>query len=588
MTVIVEKNVPVQLRDGTVLATDVYRPRQETRLPVLLQRTPYNKDNAVGSELIRMAQAGYAVVVQDARGRFASEGKFIPFVHEAVDGAETIEWAAQQPWSTGRIGTFGRSYVGATQWLAATQSPSALQAMAPDLTASNYYQGWTYEGGAFQLGFTLAWILSSLALGDIQRDIGSSRAGTADLADVVANLDNIEQLYWALPLTSLEVLARRAPYYFDWLHHSDYDEYWRGIAPHDLAPHMALPSLNIGGWYDIFINGTLANYRAMKAPSGTSITPSRHLIVGPWAHGVPRGMFPERHFGYAAGVDSIDLIGIQLRWFDRWLKHIDNGVDRERPVRIFTMGPNTWREEDDWPLPDTDFRKLYLHSRGHANSATGDGALTEHPPLREPEDVYLYDPRNPVPTVGGCTFLPGLWVAANSGPKDQRSVELRHDVLCYTTAPLQLPLEITGPVRLVLYVSSSARDTDFTGKVVDVAPDGRVEILSDGILRARFRDSMESPSLLRPGEMYCLQVELGSTSYVLLAGHRLRLEVSSSNFPRFDRNPNTGGVIAEAMESDLMPAVNRIHHDEESPSYLCVPVIDRATTAHIEGYVALE
>jgi putative CocE/NonD family hydrolase len=283
------------------------------------------------------------------------------------------------------------------------------------------------------------------------------------------------------------------------------------------------------------------------------------------------GSFPEREYGIQADIAGIDATGEQLRWFDRWLKGENNGVEDEKPVKIFVMGLNQWREEEDWPLPDTQLRPYYLHSAGMANSAHGDGLLTPEAPGTEAEDVYLYDPRRPVPTVGGAHLMPGY----NIGPRDQRGVEERDDVLCYTTPILEYPVEVTGPIELVLYVSSSARDTDFTGKLVDVYPDGRAEILTDGILRARYRDSLSAPTLMEPGQIYELHLDLWATSNLFKAGHRIRLEVSSSNFPRFDRNSNTGGTIATESANDFLAAVNRVYHSSAYPSHLLLPIIER-------------
>jgi putative CocE/NonD family hydrolase len=288
------------------------------------------------------------------------------------------------------------------------------------------------------------------------------------------------------------------------------------------------------------------------------------------------GAFADHLYGLMANVDAFDLTGVQLRWFDHWLKGVENGVERERPVHLFVMGENVWHEEDDWPLPSTTFTPYYLHSGGRANSASGDGTLSTEQQGDEPEDVYLYDPRHPVPTVGGPTFLPGLFVGANAGPRDQRAVEARHDVLCYSSPPLGRPVEVTGPIELVLYASSSALDTDFTGKLVDVAPDGHAEILTEGILRARYRDSLSTPSPLEPGRVYELQLDLWATANVFAPGHCIRLEVSSSNFPRFDRNSNTGRCIATEGTADLVQAVNRIYHDRTHPSHLLLPIIERS------------
>jgi putative CocE/NonD family hydrolase len=303
---------------------------------------------------------------------------------------------------------------------------------------------------------------------------------------------------------------------------------------------------------------------------------AQRLLIGPWTHGWLDGAYPEHHFGLRASFHAVDGAALQLRWFDHWLKGSPNGANHEPPVRLFVMGSNVWRDEDDWPLPDTSYQPYFLHSGGHANTDRGDGLLSPAPPADEPSDVYRYDPRDPVPTVGGATFLPGLGFSANSGPRDQRAVEARPDVLCYTTPPLTEPLEVTGPIELVLYVSSSAPDTDFTGKLVDVAPDGRAMILTDGILRARYRDSFAEPALLRPGQVYALRIDIGATANVFQVGHRLRLEVSSSNFPRFDRNTNTGGDIATEGREAPSVAVNQIHHDRAHRSHLLLPTITRS------------
>jgi len=288
------------------------------------------------------------------------------------------------------------------------------------------------------------------------------------------------------------------------------------------------------------------------------------------------GVYPARNFGLMAHDGVADVTAMQIRWFDHFLKGEANGVLDEAPVKVFVMGPDVWREEADWPLPDTDWQQWYLHSAGSAGTKAEDGVLSPRAPGQEAPDSYLYDPRDPVPTVGGASFLPGLFIAANAGPRDQREVEQRADVLCYTSAMLERDLEVTGPVRLVLYVSSSALDTDFTGKLVDVHPDGTALILTDGILRARYREILSAPQLMTPGEVYRLEIDLVATANVFAVGHRIRLEVASANFPRFDRNTNTGGVIATETEADFVRATNTVWHDELRASHLVLPVIARA------------
>lgn len=573
MSLVIDKNIRVAMRDGVRLATDVYRPAGDGRHPVVMLRLPYNKEQPallfLAGDILRIAQAGYAVVVQDCRGTWQSEGSFSPFFQEATDGVDAIAWAAAQPWSAGVVGTMGASYYGATQWLAAAESPPALRAMAPFITTDQYHDKWTYQGGAFQLGFILQWATGTFGVAEAVRRLGRGEAGGAEVGAAIAAADGVASRYWHVPVADLGQLGGLAPYVADWLAHPDYDDYWRAIAPRERYDAVTVPALNFGGWYDLFLGGTLANYAAMKGRT------AQRLVIGPWVHGYNGGVYAERNFGLMAHDAVADVTGEQIRWFDHHLKGVDNGIDRAKPVRIFVMGPDVWRDEDDWPLPDTDWQPWYLHSSGRAGTVAHDGTLSPVPPGEEPQDIYYYDPRDPVPTVGGATFLPGLFVAANAGPRDQRAVERRADVLVYSSDPLAEDTEVTGPVRLVLYVSSDARDTDFTGKLVDVHPDGRAMILTDGILRARYREGLDRQVLMTPGEVYRLEIDLVATSNVFRAGHRIRLEVSSSNFPRFDRNTNTGGVIAREGAADFKVATNRVHHDAVHASHLVLPVTSR-------------
>jgi putative CocE/NonD family hydrolase len=579
MNILIEKNVMVPMRDGVRLATDVYRPVEGGPVPVLLSRLPYNKElpmmTQAAIDTSRTVQAGYAVVLQDCRGRFASEGEFTPIFNEASDGADTVDWIARQPWSTGQVGTVGGSYLGFTQWLLAREHPEALRAMAPVVTTSDYYEApWRHTGGVFELGISLFWSLFMVPE-ELQRQLRQGKASMEQLGTLMQMMSNASAQFEHLPLVDMPLLHAFAPYYFDWLAHPNYDDYWRGIAHNEYYGQITVPSLNIGGWYDIFLGTTLENYIGMKQRGGSAVARQhQRLLIGPWSHGGTTGIFPERNYGLMASGDAADLVGAQLRWFDHWLKGEDNGVEQDKPVKIFVMGLDQWREEDDWPLPDTQFRPYYLHSAGHANSAAGDGTLSLEAPADEADDVYLYDPRHPVPTVGGAILLSQA-MGIDQGPRDQRSVEAREDVLCYSTPILAHPVEVTGPIELVLYVSSSSRDTDFTGKLVDVYPDGRAEILTDGILRARYRESFSEPKLLEPEQIYELHLDLWATSNVFQSGHRIRLEVSSSNFPRFDRNTNTGGTIETETERDFVQAVNRVYHDSTHPSHLILPIIER-------------
>lgn len=580
MQVTIEKNLQVAMRDGVRLATDVYRPEGTSPCPAIVMRLPYNKELPVllflSGDILRVAQAGYVVVVQDCRGTYQSEGVFDPYFQEAHDGADTIAWAAAQPWCNGDVGTMGASYYGATQWLAASEAPTALKAMAPFITTDQYYEKWTYQGGAFQLGFMLQWATATFAIGELVRRLGRGDAEPAALAGAIQAADGVAERYHHLPLTDLPELAELAPYVADWIAHTEYDDYWRAAAPREHYEKISAPALNFGGWYDLFLGGTLENYLGMKTRGKGEAARQQRLVIGPWAHGYNGGFYAERNFGMLAHDGVADVTAQQIRFFDYWLKGEANGLEQEKPVRLFIMGPDIWRDEDDWPLPDTDYQSWFLHSGGQASTATGDGTLSRQAPApTEPADSYCYDPHDPVPTVGGATFLPGLFVGANAGPRDQQQVEARADVLCFTSDALTTDLEVTGPVRLVLYVSSSARDTDFTGKLVDVYPDGRAMILTDGILRARYREGTERQVLMTPGDTYHLEIDLVATANVFARGHRIRLEVSSSNFPRFDRNTNTGGTIAAETDRDFVVATNTVLHDQAHPSMLILPVIER-------------
>ncbi|MBV9227984.1 MAG: CocE/NonD family hydrolase [Chloroflexi bacterium] len=410
---------------------------------------------------------------------------------------------------------------------------------------------------------------------EVQRRVARRQATLIELGTTMRALADIEELYRRRPLMNMPELQQLIPFYFDWLAHPSFDDYWQAIAP-DTAYHQSgVPSQIIGGWYDLFLGGTLTSYLGLKHQGGSDTARRPRLLIGPWSHGIWHGVFAERDFGLLAGTDAIDITGEQLRWFDYWLKDEENGVIDDPLVKIFVMGRDQWREEEDWSLPDTRYCQYYLHSGGHANTLHGDGVLSTEQPGNEPPDHYTYDPRDPTPTCGGATLLPGMLTGVNAGPKDQRAVELRNDVLIYTTAPLARDLEVIGPVELTLYAASSARDTDFTGKLVDVYPDGRALILTDGILRARYRNSYSQVELLEPGTVYELHIDLVATANIFKVGHCIRLEVSSSNFSRFDRNSNTGGSIAQETEADSVSAINWIFHDNTHPSYLSLPIIER-------------
>lgn len=570
--IVIEKNIEIPMRDGCVLKGDLFRSDSAEKLPVLLNRTPYDKKFPLISSLtldaIRAATRGYNVVFVDCRGRFASDGVFTCFVDEARDGYDTIEHLARQPWANGKVGTFGASYMGATQWLAAATRPPSLKAMVPAITASDYHDGWTYQGGAFSLFFNVSWTMTSLGLARLMRERTTNPKAAEEIAVVMGSIDAMRERMDFLPLKEFPMFRAGAPYFFDWLDHPYYDDYWRALSIEERHAEIDVPALNIGGWYDIFQGGTIRNYLGMRGRGAAG--PAATLMMGPWHHTLPlSSLVGQVDMGFRSSPISIDLDGMQLDWFDYWLKGKANGVADGAPVRLYVMGRNEWRDEKEWPLPGTEWRRYYLHSRGRANSAHGDGALATDAPGAEPADSFLYNPLNPVPTAGG-----GLCCYPNSVPGgafDQAMVEHRGDVLVYSTEPLAEDLEVIGPVKFTLYASSSAPDTDFTAKLVDVGPCGFARNLTDGILRARVRESQSSPRLMRPGQVYEFTIDLWSTANLFKAGHRIRLEVSSSNFPRFDRNPNTGHDLF--ADAETQPAMQTVRHDREFASYLTLPVI---------------
>jgi len=552
----VERGVAAKMRDGVTLRADIYRPKADGKFPVLLVRTPYDKTGEMNFGL-RAAARGYVVISQDVRGRFTSEGEWYPFKNESLDGYDTVEWAAALPYSNGKVGMFGGSYVGATQYLAAIAKPPHLAGICPTVTASNYHDGWTYQGGAFEQWFNESWT-SGLALDTLRR---RSEKGM-----------NALEGSKVLPLVSYPALeapsaAGIATYFTDWLAHPNYDNYWKQISIEDHYADIQVPIYGIGAWYDIFLGGTLRNYVRLKKEAGTDAARrGQRLEVTVGGHAGGGRKIGAVDFG---GKLEADGDAGMLEWYDWLLKGEANGVDKKKPVRIFVMGKNEWRDEDDWPLARAKNTRYYLHSSGGANGLGGSGALNATAPAEEKADQYVYDPADATPTIGGplcCQRLP-----TGVGPEDQRPAEQRPDVLVYTTAAFVKDTEVTGPVTLDLYVSSSAVDTDFTGKLVDVWPDGFAENLTEGILRLRYRNSQEKPELANPGEPYHLMLDLWATSNVFLAGHKLRLEVSSSNFPRFDRNLNTGEEQARATR--MVKASNMIYHDKAHPSALVVPVV---------------
>ncbi len=566
--IIIQHDVPMKTRDGVILYADIYRPKTSNneKFPVILMRTPYDKNVSWAvSPVFKMVPRGYVVIIQDVRGRYTSQGEWYPFRHEQEDGYDTVEWAAALPYSDGKVGMIGASYVGATQMLAAIAQPPHLTAIAPNMTASNYHNGWTYQGGAFEQWFDQNWT-SQLAGNTLDRVIEENtdaRVGVPTLPLANYPVFNFGQLPADAQLT-----ATLAPYYLDWLAHPDYDDYWKQWSIEEHFSKIAVPMLQVGAWYDIFNGGTLRDYLGGKAHGSTEAARTKqHLLIEIGGHAGFGRRIGDVDFGPHA-IENV-YTDVILDWYDYMLKGIQNHYATDKPVTLFTMGVNEYRQEDDWPPPQAQYMKYFLHSGGKANSVRGDGTLSTSAPKSEAADVYIYDPSNPAPTMGGPLCCDEKHM--EPGPRDQRSVENRDDVLVYSVGPLANDLETTGPVTARLFVKSSAVDTDFTAKLVDVGPDGFAKDLTEGILRMRYRDSQEHQNLMNPGQIYEITVDLWATSNVFLRGHSLRLEISSSNFPRFDRNLNTGEEIKFARHH--VSATNTVLHDAQHPSALVLPVI---------------
>ncbi|MSV28086.1 MAG: CocE/NonD family hydrolase [Bryobacterales bacterium] len=529
-------NVRIPMRDGVRLSANVFRPAGPARRPALLVRTPYGKGDALTPNHRAFAESGYAVVVQDVRGRYASEGVFAPLTQEPRDGDDTLNWIARQPWCDGKIGMMGGSYLGIVQWAAAALNNPHLKAIFPVVSGYDEYRDRYYSpGGAMKLGNRLLWIAENLRAPGYKPP-------------------EFSVFVRALPLRKADTAAAGQPVaiFQNALDHPAFDGYWRGISTKERLASIRVPVFSVGGWYDNFVESDLAAFAELRKSSKV-----HRILIGPWPHNMSL-----RFDGVDFGPDSLAPIRkLQLEWFDQWLKGRDSPLLSTPPVRVFVMGGNRWRDIDSWPPASAKTKAFYLAGKGTLRDRpAGAGSGPDH---------YLYDPRDPVPTHGGavcCNPSVFPW-----GPKDQRVIERRKDVLVYSTEPLKEDTEVTGPVRLLLYAATTAPDTDFTVKLVDVFPDGMARNLTDGILRLRYARGIEREALNKPGEVRRIEIDGGVTSNVFKKGHRIRIEVSSSNFPRFDRNPNTGRPIAS--ETGFQTAYQTIYHDSRRPSKLLLPVM---------------
>jgi len=580
-------HVHVAMRDNVRLDTNVFHPASAGtapgtmpgRFPTVLVRTPYGKGLDLPAGYQSFINHGYAVVIEDVRGRYSSGGVFDVLNQEGPDGYDTLNWIAAQPWSDGKVGMIGGSYLGIAQWRVALLNNPHLKAIFPVVSGSDdYFDRYYSEGGAMKLGNRSLWMSLNL-----------TPPGTAK--------PKFTDYIYHLPLRTVDRSATRRTlgFYQTILNHPTYDSFWKDLSVRENIEQVRVPVFSVGGWYDNYAESDLEAFARLHKLYGRRDDKHR-IMIGPWAHNMS---MPFQGVSY--GDDSSSPIrSYQIEWFDHWLKgaplkyrtgaalrfspeqwHAVRAEVDEAPVHIFVMGVNRWRDEPDWPLARARTTALYLASERAANGLSGAGVLEWKPERAQKldnstdsltADSFTYDPRNPVPTLGGAVCCdPKIFPW---GPLDQRPLEKRKDVLVYTSAPMKRDLEVTGPIHVVLYASTSALDTDFTAKLVDVFPNGEARNLTDGILRLRYRDGVEKAELAEPLKVYPLAIDAGVTSNVFLAGHSIRVEISSSNFPRFDRNPNTGRAFAD--ETALKKAQQMVYHSRQYPSRVLLPVIPAA------------
>lgn len=552
------QNVSVPMRDGVLLSADIYKPSAKGQFPVVLIRTMYGKENPNDKYSLiggLFASQGFAVVVQNVRGRFTSGGDFYPFVSEAKDGYDTVEWAGTQPWSNGNVGTYGMSYYGSTQWLAAQESNAHLKAMIPINTSQDPYDRWIYSG-IYHLNDVFVW------------SWWTRRKGLMSEKDL--NAVNWAKAVSVLPVIKADdALGEDVAIFNDWMMNSHPGPYWDKVRVDTHIDHIKAPALIIEGWYDYYLNNALADFGRMKNSGGSPEAKQTMMIIGPWTHNV-KSKFKDFDFGKSASFIS-GQAATMVRWFGYWLDGKPNRMTEGLPIKYFTMGENTWKESKTWPPEGVTNEAYYLHSDGKANSLKGSGSLSAIEPLKEAPDTFSSDPLNPVPSVGGTSVYGDL--AAKAGPADQLAVESRDDVLVYSTAPFANDTEVSGPVTLNLYVSATTKDFDLAVKLTDVDPKGKSVNIASSVFRASNRDSIITPTPVKEGEVYNFKVLIGHTSILFRKGHRVRIQIAGSNFPEYGRNLNTGED--SVTTSQTVSSRISVYHDDTHASTLDLPVMPR-------------
>ena len=553
--ILIDHHRAVPMRDGVTLYADVYRPSRDGAFPTIVVRTPYGvqRENVgVHDRLISLARMGYAVVNTDVRGRYESEGAWDPFRSEGKDGHDVIEWASKQPWANGKVATQGGSYLGHVQWAALGEQPPSLVAAFPAVGSTNLYANWITHGGAFRLAFNFGWGVVRMPFRIMQPQLYFTGP------DAAPEL-RYDVLLKHLPLETMDERAFQHPvqHWRDWLQHESYDAYWKAISDEEDFARVQVPVMTQGGWFDIFLAGTINGFVGVRHRGANERARSlSRMVIGPWGHG-PSRSFGELDFGPDA---DRTLFQYEQRWHDFHLKGIANGVDAEPPVQIFYMGVNRWRGEGDWPVPGTQYTRWHLQPGGGLTQAA--------PTSPDATTTYRYDPAAPVPTTGGnnCCGAPTL-----AGPVDQAPLDARADIVHFTSDVLTAPVTIAGPVSMDLHATTDGRDTDWMVKLVDVHPDGKAYPMAEGILRARFREGLDKPALLTPGQPYRYTIDMVGTAVVFQPGHRIRVDITSSNFPQFDRNLNTGDPLGKGATPRV--AQQTVHHSATKPSAIVLPVV---------------
>ncbi len=566
------------MRDGTILRGDLYRPDHGRPVPTLLQRLAYDRSVSFGTiyiaglEPMRAVDAGLAVFVQDVRGRYTSDGDFTPFVNEATDGADTIAWLRRQTFSDGKVAMYGSSYNGATQMLAASTGPEGLVAIAPHVTADQYRDVWSHSGGATQLGFLLLWVMEALAGPDVARlPPGQAR----DAAERIHGelLGDVPAAFARLPTDNADV-AKIAPYYRAWLQSVAPGAPWSAIDPSTKHRQMDVAGFHLGGWNDIFVDGTLRNFVGLRRDAASAwARDNQYLVVGPWSHGNPWDWQGDKWHGYASSLAALDPTAMHIEFFNAAFER--RAADLPR-VQLFVQGANRWIEEDEWPLKRAVATSLSLQpidSTESESQPNRSGRLSWGDDQSEPASLHFdADPLQPVPTVGGATFLPGLLVGTNSGQKEVSSLLERPDVLWFTSEPLSAEVTVVGTVEAVIHVSSSAPDLDVVVTIVDVEPDGRSHTVVQGIQRARYRDGWD-PTPIPSETVVEVSVKVGAVGHGFAPGHRIGVIIASSSFPRFDRNPHSMVDVHRASPTDMHSARHVVHMNGRHASRVILPVI---------------